>query len=346
MKAEFRATTPADAPAIAAFLGRIFEAGADEPIVDTRMMEWKYWRQRPGWEGSRSYVLERGGVIVAHGAAWPSKIVADSAVPAFFLIDWAASTDTPGAGVSLVKHMTKIVPVVFLYGGTEIALKMRSAIGFRARNDVHTMALPVRPLRQILSSNRWNWKTPARLTRNFMWSRRKARPGGDWRAQPVAPSELSQSSAPWPVAGPRVMYPERNPELFQYLSGCPLMGAAFFLAIRGAVPAGYFCLTFPQGQARIADAWAASGEVEDWTQLYRLAIQESCQRPGVNEVTAAALDEVSLRALEQCGFHCRSVDPVQLYDPKGQVPAMKPLQVQLIDGDAAFRNTAHPDYLT
>ena len=42
MKAEFRATTPADAPAIGAFLGRIFEAGPGEPIVDPRMMQWKY----------------------------------------------------------------------------------------------------------------------------------------------------------------------------------------------------------------------------------------------------------------------------------------------------------------
>src|SRR5579864_1265322 len=128
MKAEFRATTPADASAIAAFLQRIFEAGPAEPIVDPRMMEWKYWRERPGWQGSRSYVLERAGEIIAHGAAWPSNIM-PAAIPSFFLIDWAASADSPGAGVSLMKHMTKIVPVIFLFGGTEIALKTRTAMG-------------------------------------------------------------------------------------------------------------------------------------------------------------------------------------------------------------------------
>jgi hypothetical protein len=346
MKAEFRPTTPADAPAIASFLGRIFEAGPLEPIVDPRMMEWKYWKERSGWQGSRSYVLERAGVIIAHGAAWPSEIMADSAIPSFFLIDWAASSDSPGAGVSLMKHMTKIVPVIFLYGGSEIARKMRAAMGFRSRNEAHTMALPLRPLHQVLTSNRWNWKTPARFARNLLWSRLKRLRLGGWQVQPIDPLELSQSHVPWPVGGPQNLQLKRDPELFQYLAACPLTGASFFLAIRGSEPIGYFCLTFPPGQARIADAWTVSTQVEDWAHMYALAVQQTYQHPGVNEITAAALGEISLRALQKCGFHSRAVDPVQIFDPQGQVPLGIPLQVQLIDGDAAFRNTANPDYLT
>jgi hypothetical protein len=346
MKAEFRATTPADAPALATFLGRIFEAGPSEPIVDPRMMEWRYWKERPGWPGSRSYVLERAGEIIAHGAAWPSKIMADAAIPCFFLMDWAASADSPGAGVSLLKHMTKIVPVIFLYGGTEIAPKMRAAIGFRSRNEANTMALPLRPLRQILTSNRWNWKTPARLARNILWSRRKALDAGGWHVQPVDPLELTQAPVPWPSGGPQTLRLERDTELFQYLSGCPLTGASFFLAIRGSEPIGYFCLTFPPGQARIADAWTVSSQVDDWAHTYALAIQQAYRRPGVNEITAAAAGETSLQALQKCGFHSRAVEPVQVFDPRGQVPPGIPLQVQLIDGDASFRNTGNPDYLT
>src|SRR5713226_2022657 len=175
MRAAFRATTAADAGAIAAFLGRAFEARAGEPIIDPRMMEWKYWRERPGWQGSRSYVLERSGSIIAHGAAWPAKIVSeDGMIPCFFLIDWAASPDFPGAGVSIMKHMAELVPVNFVYGGSEAARKMRFAMGYRSRNEVRTLALPLRPLRQIVTSHRWNWKTPGRLARNFLWSRRKA----------------------------------------------------------------------------------------------------------------------------------------------------------------------------
>ena len=346
MKAEFRATTPADAGAIAAFLGRVFEARGGEPIIDPGMMQWKYWRERPGWQGSRSYVLERGGSIVAHGAAWPSKILSAEEIPCFFLIDWAASSDFPGAGVSIMKHMAQRMPVNFVYGGSEIALKMRFAMGYRPRNDVHTLALPLRPLRQILTSPRWNWRTPARLARNLLWSRRKPVLANRWRAQPVDPLKISGSGVPWPVRNSHFLMLERNPELFEYLSDCPVAPGALFLALRGAEPAGYFCLTFPPGQARIADAWISSSQIEDWIEFYALAVEQAYRRSGVNEVTAAAASEIALAALEKCGFRIRARDQVQLYDPQKRVPANLPLDVQLIDGDAAFRHSAGPDYLT
>jgi hypothetical protein len=346
MKAEFRATTPADAPAIAAFLGRIFELGPDEAFLDRRTMVWKYWTERPGWQGSRSYVLERGGSIVAHGAAWPSKILAGAGIPSFSLIDWAASPEFPGAGVSIMKHMAKLVPVNFLFGGGEASRKMYFAMGYRPRNEVRTLALPLHPLRQIVTSNRWNWKTPGRLARNLLWSRRKALPADGWHAQPVAPLEISRAGVPWPAGNPRTLMLERNPELFEYLSNCPAARAAFFLAIRDSEPAGYFCLMFLPGQARIADAWVASTRVEDWIQTYALAIELASRRPGVNEVTAAAAGEIPFAALESCGFHVRATDSVQVFDPKKHVPPDLPLDVQLIDGDAAFRNTANPDYLS
>ena len=346
MKAEFRATTPADAPKVAAFLGGIFQARPGEPIVDPQMMEWKYWKPRPGWQGSRSYVLERDGSIVAHGAAWPSKIQGSGGIPAFFLMDWGASPEFPGGGVSLMKHMAKIVPVIFLFGGTEIARNVRAAIGYRPRNEVRTLALPLRPVRQILTSNRWNWKTPARLGRNLLWSRKSQSVAKGWIAEPVDPIELDGPRIPWAAAGPKNLTLQRDPELFQNLAACPLTGAVFFLTTRASEPTGYFCLTFPPGQARIADAWTVSNQVEDWANTYALAVEQARQRPGVNEITVADAGEASLAALEQCGFHTRDVDPVQIFDPGGRLPPGLPLNVQMIDGDASFRSTGNPDYLT
>jgi len=345
MKAEFRATTPADVGAIASFLGRIFEARGGEPILDPAMMQWKYWRERPGWQGSRSFVLERGGSIVAHGAAWPAKILSSEEIPCFFLIDWAASPDFPGAGVSIMKHMAKRVPVNFVYGGSEIARKMRFAMGYRPRNDVHTLALPLRPVRQILTSP-WNWKTPARLARNLLWSRSKTVLSSHWRAQPVDALKIRGSNVPWPIRHSHRLMLERNPELFEYHSDCPVAPGVFSLAMRDGECVGYFCLTFPPGQARIADAWISSSRLEDWIQFYALAVEQACGRPGANEVTGAAANEVALAALEKCGFRIRALDPVQLYDPQKLVPPDLPLDVQLIDGDGAFRNSGGPDYLT
>src|SRR5437762_12008274 len=116
--------------------------------------------------------------------------------------------------------------------------------------------------------------------------------------------------------------------------------------MRDSEPAGYFCLTFPPGQARIADAWIYSSQIEDWVDFYALAVKQAYGRPNVNEMTAAAVSEIALAALEKCGFRIRASEPVQLYDPQKHVPPNLSLDVQLIDGDAAFRNTGGPDYLT
>ncbi len=69
-------------------------------------------------------------------------------------------------------------------------------------------------------------------------------------------------------------------------------------------------LTFPPGQARIADAWISSSQMEDWIEFYALAVKQACGRRGVNEVTAAADSDMALAALEKCGFRIRGRDPV------------------------------------
>jgi hypothetical protein len=86
--------------------------------------------------------------------------------------------------------------------------------------------------------------------------------------------------------------------------------------------------------------------MEDWVQLYALAVEQARARPEVNEVTAAAAGEIQLAALHACGFHIRASEPVQIYDPKTIVPPDLPLEAQLVDGDAAFRGSGVPDYLT
>src|SRR6185436_11016986 len=125
---------------------------------------------------------------------------------------------------------------------------------------------------------------------------------------------------PLPLRNSRSLILERNAELFEYLRDCPVAPGAFFLAMRDANPVGYFCLTFAPGQARIADAWISSSQIEDWIQFYALAVDQASARPEVNEVTAAAVSEIALAALENCGFRTRARDAVQLYDPQKHVP--------------------------
>ena len=53
---------------VIAFLRKVFGAADDAPFLDPRLMDWKYFEERPEWSGSRSYVLRVGKRIAAHGA--------------------------------------------------------------------------------------------------------------------------------------------------------------------------------------------------------------------------------------------------------------------------------------
>src|SRR5205823_11922999 len=94
---DVRRTTPGDAPALTAFLARMFDP---EAVVGERHMHWKYWSPRSDWAGSRSFVACRNGAIVAHAAVWPVRIrVGDQTVSAVHAVDWAADPGYPGAGI-------------------------------------------------------------------------------------------------------------------------------------------------------------------------------------------------------------------------------------------------------
>ena len=73
MSSQFRPTRPEDGAAIAQFMQLVFGMKPDHPSFDAQQMRWKYWREHPEWEGSRGYVLEGDGQIVAHGSVVPDR---------------------------------------------------------------------------------------------------------------------------------------------------------------------------------------------------------------------------------------------------------------------------------
>ncbi len=190
-------------------------------MIDPDHMEWKYWREISDWPGSRGYVLETEGRIIAHGAAWPSAISAGDRIPCFGLIDWAADPGAVGAGVELMKRMARLVPVVQVVGGGDMTRKMLGPMGFRPRNEVRVFVCPLRPVRQLLTSDR-NWKSLVRLIRNSIWSGAASKqPSPGWTAREIEPRDLATAGVPWPSSTGQTLVFERNPSMFSYLAECP-----------------------------------------------------------------------------------------------------------------------------
>src|SRR6476469_6089558 len=119
MASLFRATSEDDLPAVRASLKQFFDMSDEMPFIDPAHLHWKYYAPRSDWPRSRSYVMDRSGEIVAHGCAWPFRLLSNGAeIPGFHLIDWGANRSVSGAGVSLLRKMLKLADVVCSFSGS------------------------------------------------------------------------------------------------------------------------------------------------------------------------------------------------------------------------------------
>lgn len=345
MKSEFRATSPEDRDRIAVFLKQVFKEDVASALTERRNMEWKYWIPRFDWEGSRGFLLERKGEITAHAGVWPIELCSESrSWKAIHLIDWAAGEQNVGAGVVLLQRLARSADVVVAIGGSGKTRQIMPALGFREVCTYRIFARPVRPFQQALAHQYRNWKLPMRWLRNSMWG---VIPGGKlpegWSAEAVSPQALS--ALVLPRASAQLILGSRRPELFAYLRECPCARFELFQLRKGNEVAGYVCIGFVPGIARIADLWVRSTNPDDWTAAYCLAMNLARAKKDVLEVQAASSFQLGAGALLRAGLRERAAMPVFLLDAKQSLPAGREFSFQMIDYDGAFARDDRPAFL-
>ena len=151
MTASIRAIQPADLPALAEFLVRVYKFDPSDHRADPQFLEWKYLYPRDSWEGSRSYVVEKDGQIVAHCGICPVtlRLPDRTVVNSVTITDWAADPSTPGVGVMLYRKLMAMAPVSFVIGGAPATRLMVPRIGFRHVGEAPTYAAWLRPWREF-----------------------------------------------------------------------------------------------------------------------------------------------------------------------------------------------------
>jgi len=345
MKPVLVRSSPEDASKIAAFLCQVFHAGPEDAVARPEHMHWKYWAEREDWPGSRSFRLEREGVIVAHGAAWPSEVRPPSGpvLRGAQVIDWAGEPSAPGAGLALMKKIApEYVDLIFALGGSEATRKILPVFGFKPFNEILFFAKPLRPFSQVATHQRRDWRSPARLLRNLGWSWRSTRLAPGWTSRAVDGGEIRS----WPEPGGGVTVLGRDAQRFRYFARCASIRSQLYMVERDGGEAGYFYLVFVPGQARVADAWSTAGDVGSWMQIYALAITRALEDRGTNEITAWAGLESAQGGLAQCGFECRGRERLMIYDPQKALDPSARLHFQMVDNDAFFRHSGRAEYET
>ncbi|MBL8219077.1 MAG: hypothetical protein JNL62_07600 [Bryobacterales bacterium] len=348
MNLELREIPKAECDRLRHFLRGIFQPNADDAtFLDPAQMLWKYWEPNPGWTGdSRSYAfIDDSGEIIAHACAWPFGLrTKEAELCGVHLIDWAAGMKVPGAGALLLREMRALRDISCCIGGTHIAQNVVRQSGFKQLTTMHFLARPLRPLRQALTHQRQNWKTPARFLRNTVWVMRSASVLSGWTAEPISPGEITGNLLPAPGPGQAVAH--RSAALFEYMAQCPTARYQLWLVRQGAEARGYFLLSIIFGQARVADAWITEATSESWSALYALAAQVALRHHSVAEITTSVTLPDALAGAAVCGFRPYGELAVMVFDPKKHLAFVSQFHLQMLDNDASFLHRNCIEYVT
>ncbi|HTS66839.1 MAG TPA: hypothetical protein VMH28_32670 [Candidatus Acidoferrales bacterium] len=350
MPAEPCPPDPPSRQALVRFLLSAFQLPPESPFVRPDLLQWKYDQPRPDFSGPRSYVWKGGsGEITAHACLCPvTYCLPGGEIRGSYLIDWAASRSSPGAGVSLLRTLAKGFDVLLAVGGSPETVAILPKLGYRRVSDLQFFARVVQPWRQFRSDPfPRGWKAPARLVRNTLRSRAGLPPiPPDWSAHPVASFDMSCQ----PLLEARVHSPfpstRRTPGLMNYLIACPAALYSAALVRQKGELRGWYVVSRAGGQSRIADLWLDSNLVSDWAAAYSLALRAAAGDPATCEVVAAASIPLAIEAAAAAGLRPHHTEPVFALDPKLLLSSAPAINATFLESDLAYHlNPAYP-YLT
>lgn len=345
MKSSLRPTSADDLCSLSHFLVRVFNLGPGATLVRPEVMAWKYWDRRDDWTEARSYVLERDGAIVAYAGLWPVTFgVGGKAIRGAQMIDWASAKEAPGAGLALCQRLSARFDFIYSIGGSEMTRKVLPAFGFKEIGRQWKAAVPLRPVRQILSHQYRNWKLAPRLARNLFWSAQGRSPSTNWKAVEISPNQIHPESYSFD-AGDAVFSP-RPPAFFEYLLRCPVARFRLFAIFEEGDPKGHFAIVVIAGQARIARVWLRQPNQDAWAAAYFLARRTASEWKGANEIVVTGSGDTSRRAALDRGFRIMGENVVYMLDKKDTLHLSPDFQFQLSDDDEAFFHPGSACYWT
>lgn len=345
----FRSTVPAERDRIAAFLQEIFKLAPGSPLLHPATLDWKYFGPHPLWEGdSRSYVLEQDGAYAGHGCASPVLFrQGDNSVRSFQMVDWASSGEVPGAGAFLYRSLLPKTDVLLAVGGSEDAQRILPHFRiFRQVESTFIYGLPLRPIRQIVRSQK-NWKTPARLIRNWLWSRRRTNVAGGWRSELVREPLPDWPFDSWlePLMASGIVPLRRSMEWLRYLVRCPSAPLSIFSIEHDGSCRGYAAVSFVLNQARIVDLLISSHSELDWAHALSALTERIADMEAADEVFTRTSAPLFAKALLDVGFVQRGESVVYLADPSRKIRDTR-LEINCLVGDQMYLPTPEMPYVT
>jgi hypothetical protein len=293
-------------------------------------MRWKYWRASPHWQGSRSYVLERGNQIIAHGAVLPLSFAhGGKQLTLLHLFDWASEPSAIGSGVVLLKRIAALADGLLIVGGSEVTRRLVRPLGFRAFGDVmrHARTGPGGPLVPDPAAPLDSISVDAVLSLDDAVTRGgaaldlelpDASPGQDW------------------------LQFRRSASALHELASCPAARFQSYVVVHDGAPLGGFVLAFVPFQTRIVACWSETGSPEAARAVLAGACRQAQTEAAADELVCMTNVPAEEQALQALGFQACGPVPMFVLAARELIPDATRIRFQLLDGDVAFLHHAQP----
>lgn len=285
-------------------------------------MAWKYWQTWPGFDGSRSFVLENGGQLIAHAAVLPLCISRDGTTHQLLqLLDWAAAPEHVGAGVTLLKNLAARCAGMVNVRGSDATQRILRPLGYRSLGSTMRYARRLPHDSERASQPTDPSYSVKRYSSNFDGA----------AAHPLALVSSSDVE----------IVPLRSLELMQALCRCPSAAMSYFELWSASRLVGCFLLCQTPGQQRLVDAWAQS--LPAWRALLCAAKAEAAADPNARELVCQTNDPTQQSALLTAGFSEAGEDRLHVLCDERLVPRGARLRHQLVDSDLAYLHHGQPE---
>ncbi len=334
MAITFSRVPPQRSEDVIRLLSEAFGINTLPPNLHPEVQAWKYFAAHPWWPTTRSYVLESGNEIAAHGCIAPIRFsFSGSILESMVIIDWASGKLVPGAGLLLYRRCIELQKAsLFAIGGSSDTVRILPEVHwFKPKADMKWYARVLKPWGRFLRSNR-GARDLLKLLRNLQWTLGHPLPeAGLWTCRPARPDD--------PVfipAGDFVPI-HRTKEWIDYLRACPAAKCSFWILEHKGVPSGHALVANLGGSARIAD-FALQGKVTQQTTTEAFSALLRCLAADHEniEVVAASTLAQEVNAFESCGMRHRRNSPVLLADPQKIFPQELTIEIKPMLGDGFY----------
>ena len=224
--------------------------------------------------GSRGFVLEKDGRIIAYGGVLPAVLCLPNGetCKSVTLIDWAAERSVPAAGVILMSKVLAMAGTIFIIGGTPAARKILPKIGFCRAGEIPAYARWARPWREFCMRPKTS-RSALRLGHAMAHSVRSKRISvNDWDSVLVDEFDRSLQTL-LDRRRTSMTFCQRTVENLNYMLKCPTVEMKAFLLRRKQSVVGYFILGKTKWEGRLVDILVDSAEARDWKVACEIAIQ-------------------------------------------------------------------------